>query len=94
MPFTLKVSATGEVADAQFFDVQPNPFRSETTFRVSLPQAVEVELTVSNLGGQTVSTRRISANAGLNSFLWKTSTELPPGVYFARLATETGSLVR
>ncbi len=100
VPFTLAVTVTGTaiLQNRGTFEVQPNPFRGETEFRFTLPQAEEVTMTISNVGGQTVATRRISGFAGLNTLLWKGQTDagerLAAGVYFARLATGAGSVVR
>ena len=98
VPFTLLSSGTQEVVEVQSFEVQPNPFHTETMFRFGLSEAQEVRLTVSDLSGKTVSQVNLSAHEGINSLVWKgqsdAGTLLAPGVYFVRLQTELGSVVK
>lgn len=98
IPFTLNTSGTNELAAEQSFDVQPNPFHTETRFRFALKKKQEVVLTISDISGKQVSHKRIKANRGMNSRVWKgrsdAGTALAPGIYFVRLQTETGSVVR
>jgi len=98
VPFTLLSSGTQEAMAVQSFDVQPNPFHTETMFRFGLSSAQEVRLSVSDLSGKTVAQVNVPGREGLNSLVWKgqsdAGTLLAPGVYFVRLQTETGSVVR
>ncbi len=98
VPFTLTSTGTIEATEVQSFDIQPNPFHTETLFRFGLKQAQEVRLSVSDVSGKTVAQVKVNAQEGLNSLVWKgqsdAGTLLAPGVYFVRLQTETGSVVR
>jgi len=98
VPFSLPSTGTQDLALAQSFEIQPNPFHNETTLRFGLTQAQEVGLSVSDVSGKTVAQVKVPANEGLNSLVWKgqsdAGTFLAPGVYFVRLQTETGSVVR
>jgi hypothetical protein len=98
VPFTLTAAATTESAFVESFDVMPNPFHSETMFRFAMPAAREVFLTITNVSGQTVSSIRTTAHEGLNTLTWKGHSDsgerLSPGVYFVRLQTESGIVVR
>jgi membrane-bound inhibitor of C-type lysozyme len=98
VPFTLIASATNEAEIVQSFEVRPNPFHTETVLRFALAQAQDVTVTVQNVNGQIVSTKHTFANSGLNTMAWKgqsdTGARLAAGVYFVRLRTETGSVVR
>jgi len=80
------------------FDVQPNPFATETTLRFVLPKAEEVTLTISDAQGREVVRRPVSATAGPNVATWNgrsdTGSWLSSGVYMVRLQTESGSVSR
>ncbi len=80
------------------FDVQPNPFATETTLRFNLPKAEEVLLTISDAQGREVARRPISAVAGPNVATWNgrsdTGNWLSSGVYTVQLKTAAGSVVR
>ena len=66
-------------------DNHPNPFNPTTTIRYSLPQAVEVELTVYNIAGQPVQTLVAEhQRAGWYAVEWDASG-LAAGLYFYRL---------
>ncbi len=99
VPFELLTTSTGEnLADALGFDVQPNPFSSETTLRFNLPKAEEVTLTISDAQGREVVRRPLSAAAGENVATWNgrsdTGSWLSSGVYLVRLQTGEGSVSR
>ncbi len=91
-------TGTGEEQATQSFEVQPNPFSRETSFRFVLPQAEEVTLRITDASGREVSLRRVSAKAGLNTLEWNgrsdTGSWLGSGVYYVRLQTEAGSVSR
>ncbi|MEQ1745667.1 MAG: LamG-like jellyroll fold domain-containing protein [Saprospiraceae bacterium] len=80
------------------FDVQPNPFATETTLRFNLPKAEEVMLTISDAQGREVVRRPVSAVAGPNVATWNgrsdTGSWLSSGVYTVRLQTDAGSVLR
>ena len=99
VPFTLATSGTHtEVIDGQSFDVQPNPFHTETMFLYTLAKSQEVNLSVLDMNGKVVVNMRTAARAGLNTQIWKGQTEngasLSPGIYFVRLQTDAGSMVK
>lgn len=98
VPFTLLSSGTEEAAGVQSFEVQPNPFQSETMFRFALPSAQEIALTITDASGKLVSTVHTTAQDGLNTLVWRgksdSGTSLSKGIYFARLQTASGSVVR
>jgi len=98
IPFTLSSTGTVETKLEQSFDVQPNPFHSETWFRFSLDRSQDIALTITDVNGRMVSSQRTSGTHGLNSLVWKGQSDagakLEPGVYFVRLQSEQGSVVR
>ncbi|MBK9337933.1 MAG: T9SS type A sorting domain-containing protein, partial [Lewinellaceae bacterium] len=99
VPFELQTTSAGEDSVAALgFDVQPNPFSSETTLRFNLPKAEEVTLTISDAQGREVVRKPISAVAGQNVATWNgrsdTGSWLSSGVYTVRLQTAAGSVVR
>ena len=98
VPFTLKSSGAHEVSSVQSFDVQPNPFSTETMFRFMLPRAQEVRLIVTDMSGREVSRLGTEARAGLNTVSWNGMSDagarLEAGVYFVRLQTDAGSVVK
>ncbi|MEO6759625.1 MAG: T9SS type A sorting domain-containing protein, partial [Saprospiraceae bacterium] len=98
VPFTLGSTATHELAATQSFEIQPNPFHTETMFRFALPKTQEIILTVTNSAGKQMSNLRTIASEGLNTLVWKGQTDsgaqLSSGVYFVRLQTEAGSVVK
>lgn len=98
VPFSLPSSGTQDLALAQSFEIQPNPFHTETMFRFALPGAQEISLTITDVNGRIVSNVHTTALAGLNTMVWKgqsdQGTTLAAGVYFVRLQTANGSVVR
>jgi hypothetical protein len=97
IPFTLPSSGVQE-AMIQTFDIDPNPFHTETVIRYALAKAQEVRVIITDVGGKVVAQIRNDAQSGVNAMVWKSRTEdgttLPAGVYFVRLQTETGSVVK
>ena len=75
----------------------PNPFRSRTTLRWSLPQAGEVRLRVHDVAGRTIRTLQDGAlPAGEHSVVWDqrddTGHRAAPGLYFVRFEAAGRSL--
>ncbi len=97
LPFGLK-STGASVEDwspVRSFEVVPNPFHGETSFLFSMPEAEEVSLTITDVDGRTVADLRSQASRGANRVVWPASTErLAAGVYFVRLQTASGAMVR
>jgi hypothetical protein len=98
VPFSLQTTAIGVVHNELSFNVQPNPFRDETTCRIELPDAQNVHLIITDIEGRQVYYTKLQADAGMNSFIWKgcsaTGTPLRSGVYFIRMETEQGILTK
>ncbi|MFN0014542.1 MAG: T9SS type A sorting domain-containing protein, partial [Saprospiraceae bacterium] len=99
VPFELQTTSVGEdLTSTLAFDVQPNPFSSETTLRFNLPKAEEVTLTISDAQGREVVRRPMSAVAGQNVAIWNGRSDsgswLSSGVYTVQLKTAAGSVVR
>ncbi|MBL7795860.1 MAG: choice-of-anchor D domain-containing protein, partial [Saprospiraceae bacterium] len=99
VPFELQTTGTGaKIATAFEFDIQPNPFQSETNFRFVLPKDEAVTLTISDASGRELTALLTNARAGLNAFAWDgrsdTGEWLSSGVYLVRLKTATGSATR
>lgn len=77
----------------------PNPFNPSTTIEFFAPKADQVQLVVTNILGQTVRTLYSGkVVAGQQKFTWDgrsdAGAKLASGVYFYRLKTSTGQLVR
>jgi len=97
VPFEwLSTGAEEDFGTTLGFDVQPNPFASETTLRFVLPKAAEVTLTISDAQGREVVRRPVSAVAGPNVLTWNGRSDagswLSSGVYMVRLQTDTGNV--
>ncbi len=97
VPFELLTTGTeAESVPGLAFEVQPNPFSSETRMRFAVPAAQTVALTITDPQGREVLRRQIQARTGLNSVTWdgrsETGAWLNSGVYVVRLQTEAGSI--
>lgn len=98
VPFSLTTTGIPAVAQEQSFDIQPNPFTTETIFRFAVPQAQNVVLSISDLGGRELSQWHFEAREGLNTLRWDgragNGESLGAGVYLVRLQTEAGLVSR
>lgn len=98
VPFTLTSTAAQDLAAVRAFEVQPNPFHSETVLRFDLAEAQDVVLTITDPSGRACSRLRTRAIAGLNTVTWdghsNTGARLGSGVYFVHLQTEVGSVCK
>lgn len=98
VPFTLLSSGTHELSSVQSFDVQPNPFQQETMLRFALRKSQELRITVTDMSGKQVAEINTVGKEGMNTLPWKAQSEqgaaLAKGVYFVRLQTESGSIVK
>lgn len=98
VPFTLQLTGTDDLAAVPSFDVQPNPFHTETMFRFVLTSSQEVSLMIAAVGGREVASIRTNAREGLNVVTWdglsNSGIHLDSGVYFARLKTDQGIATR
>jgi len=72
----------------------PNPFNSKTIIRFDLPSAGPARLAMTDLSGRTVRELRTGRmNAGRHTVVLDAGA-LPTGLYFLRLTTPSGELVR
>lgn len=94
VPFGLQYTATDVTNAVQTFDIQPNPFHAETSFRFVLSRAQEISLSIFDGSGREVYTAQTLAAQGLNEIAWNgissAGARLDSGVYFVRLITEQG----
>ncbi len=78
-------------ATFQLAEIYPNPFNSEVSIEVHLPDPSPVVLRVFNLLGQEVGRQRYSSlTAGVHRVAWAADPVLPSGVYFLRAETADG----
>jgi hypothetical protein len=98
VPFTLPLSGTVEEKTIQTFDIQPNPFNSETSFRFVLPASEEILLNITDMNGREVARLQTQAHGGLNVVNWSGISDdgvrLTAGVYFVRLKSSAGIITR
>lgn len=74
------------------FTNYPNPFNAKTTINFTLAEAASVKLQIFDIVGRLVETLAdCEYAAGENSITWD-ATDHPSGVYFIRLAGNTGSV--
>ncbi len=77
----------------------PNPFNNTTTIIFTVPQAIQAELVIYDVAGQKIKTlfsgKTVSGN---NRYRWNGKTEqgkeAASGLYFYRLKTNRGSIVK
>lgn len=65
----------------------PNPFNPTTSIEFDLPEPAEYELTIFNVLGQTVYSKKAHGRAGTVQLNWDAG-ENPSGVYFYRVKTD------
>jgi hypothetical protein len=99
-PFTLPQVVSG-VNTANFvrgFEVYPNPFKDQTTVRFSMENAENVALTMTDALGRLVNRVELKTVSGWNTYQWNANSTLndalSTGVYFIRLETQTGILIK
>ncbi len=89
-PFTTSILLSNYTESFQLFQNYPNPFNPSTVISWQLPAGNHVELTVYNLLGKKVATL-VSQYMGPGSHTFRfDGTNLAAGVYFYRLALESG----
>lgn len=91
-----KESSSAEaVLEFRVLPNHPNPFNAITVLSYSLPDAVEVTMSIYNLRGQIVEQRGLGIQqAGLHSVAWDGSGQ-PSGVYFCRIGIpSTGQVIK
>ncbi len=74
----------------ELLDCYPNPFNAQTVITYSLLKIGDVRLKIYNLLGQRVAVLvNENQNAGSYNISWD-AADLPSGIYFARLETDSG----
>lgn len=74
--------------------VQPNPFSNETTIQISLPQSVEVTLSLYDAQGKLVQPLlKQNMAAGTQQIRWN-AQQLPAGKYFCKAETPGNSVTK
>ncbi len=68
--------------------VYPNPFNSRATLRYSLPRSGDVTLSLLDVTGRILQTQVIGTQAAGKHTLAIDGTDLPAGIYFARLEAD------
>ncbi|MBC8526958.1 MAG: T9SS type A sorting domain-containing protein [Candidatus Cloacimonetes bacterium] len=72
----------------------PNPFKTETSIKYSLPKSGNVKIQIYNVRGQLVETlidRPIPA--GIHTVYWD-GEDMSSGIYFCKLDTDNGSITK
>ena len=77
----------------------PNPSSSSIRLDLAVPSAMDVDLSVFDVSGRRLATLLIGEQpAGRKSVTWDgreaSGGRVPPGLYFARLVTPQGSVLR
>ena len=78
------------------FEVQqnkPNPFHGVSTVEFTSPVSGTFTLKVSNMLGETVSTKMLMAHRGINRIMFN-SKDFEPGIYFYTLSNEKNSVTK
>lgn len=78
----------------ELYQNTPNPWSEDTQIRFYLPEAGEAQLTVSDERGTVYFSRKGWHGKGVHSVALAKRHVPAPGVYFYRIATASGSLVR
>jgi hypothetical protein len=76
--------------EPQLIRAEPNPFRSETTLRLAVPQGTHVKLEISDVMGRRVATLKDDRlHSGNDSVTWDGrdahGSPVAPGIYFVRI---------
>lgn len=87
------------ISDYTLSQNYPNPFSTATRIRIKLARNAPVKIQVFNAAGQEVRLlHEASMNAGIHDFHWDGRNQLdqpvPNGVYFYRLKTSQGTVIR
>jgi hypothetical protein len=91
--------APGPSGELRLMPVHPNPSRGEIDLGFALPAATRVRLGVYDVAGRQLrSLLDAPFPAGMHEIRWNGRTDsggrVPPGLYYARLSTERGKVVR
>ncbi|MEO1515915.1 MAG: T9SS type A sorting domain-containing protein [Bacteroidota bacterium] len=81
-------SAPGQV---QWYPSQPNPFRTETSFRVDLPKADQLRLSVYDVNGRLVHQLQGTYGKGTHHLSLTADQLSGSGLYFCELQTSQGT---
>lgn len=88
-PSALASSSFSRDLSSEFaLQASPNPFRSESVIRFSLPREASVDLRLYNAGGQAVRTLESDRIAAGDHTRTIDARDLPVGVYFAALRVD------
>ena len=93
VPFSLRSTGVGDLAQTIGLSVNPNPFRETTTVWFEVESAQTVRVTVTDAAGRMVLSQETAAVPGLNAHRWD-ARDADAGVYFVRLETAEGTAVR
>ena len=93
VPFTAETSGVSDVPDSISLDVQPNPFRDVAFIRFSSGQSREVMISVTDVAGRIVLQQKMAPVSDSSLLRWDAGT-VQAGVYFVRMETAEGALVR
>ncbi len=80
--------ASSDLSREFALQASPNPFRSESVLRFSLPREASVDLRLYNAGGQSVRTLESNRIAAGDYARTIDARDLPVGVYFAALRVD------
>jgi hypothetical protein len=75
----------------QLLQNQPNPFKGQTTIGFVLPEAGEAQLRIFDVNGRLITERTKQYAAGYQEESFLLNRE---GVFYCKLTTEFGELVR
>ncbi|MDK9700893.1 MAG: T9SS type A sorting domain-containing protein [bacterium] len=71
----------------------PNPFNSELTIHIELPQTGRAEVAVFNLAGQEIVRERLQSNNGNTSWTWR-ADKVASGVYYVKAMQQNRSVMQ
>lgn len=87
------LTSVGDIESAfSTFNVFPNPVVDEATIAFTLKKSNNLNLTLTNVGGQQVWNRTAKANEGFN-VITLPNLNLTTGTYFLNLITDSGEVV-
>jgi hypothetical protein len=85
---TTEITEEEEVAVYQLYQNEPNPFKRETVISYSVPTAVQATLSIFDVTGKLILTKKVDATKGLNSISIQSDDLNDSGVYYYELRTD------